>query len=232
MKKKIGILAPQYRDESIAREYLERLLWPDGPVCPHCGLMELDERKHYRLTAKPESEKPVRKGVYKCFGCRKQFTVTVNTIFSDSKIPLHKWLLAIHLMCTSKKGVSAHQLYRNLDLGSYRTAWFMAHRIRWALGQEPIASKLTGTFEIDELWIGGKDRPRSKKEAEERRLHPIDPNRKKTPVVAVLHREGDVRSFSGKVTGQNRNATQHAGLGEIGIYNIHAKMLNTRSIQS
>src|SRR5215469_5196364 len=129
-----GIIAPQYQDEDAAREYLESLNWPDGPVCPHCGLMESEDRKHYRLIGKATSDKPVRKGVYKCYGCRKQFTVTVNTIFSDSKIQLHKWLLAIHLMCTSKKGISAHQLMRNLELGSYRTAWFMAHRIRWALG--------------------------------------------------------------------------------------------------
>lgn len=196
---KNGIIAPQYQNEDAAREYLEKLNWPDGPECPHCGLVN----EAYRLTPKEGSKSPVRKGVWKCKGCRKQFTVTVNTIFSDSKIPLHKWLLAIHLMCSSKKGISAHQLMRNLGLGSYRTAWFMAHRIRWALGQEPIASKLTGVFEIDELWVGGKNRPRTLAEIEARRLRPVSPTEKKVPVVTVLHRGGDVRSFAGRVTGEN-----------------------------
>lgn len=199
MKRSKGLIAPQYQNEDAAREYLERINWPDGPICPHCGVIN----EAYRLTPKPSSKSPVRKGVWKCKPCRKQFTVTVKTIFSDSKIPLHKWLLAIHLMCSSKKGVSAHQLFRNLDLGSYRTAWFMAHRIRWALGQEPIASKLTGVFEIDELWIGGKNRPRTLAEVEARRLRPVTPNEKKTPVVTVLHRGGDVRSYAGRVTGEN-----------------------------
>jgi hypothetical protein len=81
-----------------------------------------------------------RKGLYKRYSCRKRFTVTLGTIFEDSEVPLHKWLLAIKLMCTSKRGVSAHQLMRHLGLGSYRTAWFMCRRVRWALGQEPIAS--------------------------------------------------------------------------------------------
>ena len=101
--------------------------------------------------------KTTRKGVWKCYDCREQFTVTVGTIFEDSKIPLHKWLLAIHLMCSSKKGISAHQLMRNLEIGSYRTAWFMAHRIRWALGQEPMVSKMKGHRRSGQkLYIGGK----------------------------------------------------------------------------
>lgn len=132
MKNK-GLLAPQYRDEDAAREYLEKQRWPDGPVCPKCGLVN----EAYKLTPKAESKRPVRKGVWKCKACRKQFTVTVDTIFSDSHIPLHKWLLAIHLMLSSKKGISAHQLMRNLGFGSYQTAWFMAHRIRWVLMREP-----------------------------------------------------------------------------------------------
>ena len=191
-----GIIAKQYQNKEEARKYLEKLRWPDGPECPHCGLVG----EAYKLTAKPGSKRPVRPGVYKCKGCRKQFTVTVKTIFADSKIPLHKWLLAIHLMCTSKKGISAHQLMRNLEIGSYRTPWFMAHRIRWALGQEPIASKLQGIIEVDELWVGGKRRHRAGNPKPEK---PLGPFAGKTPVTAVLHREGDVQSFSGHITGDN-----------------------------
>jgi transposase-like protein len=145
-----GIIAARYQDEDAAREHLEKVLWLDGPVCPHCGLIG----EAYKLDGET-----TRKGLYKCAGCREPFTVTIGTIFEDSKIPLHKWLLAIHLMCSSKKGISAHQLMRNLEIGSYRTAWFLAHRIRWALGQEPIKTKLAGIVEIDETWVGGKQRP-------------------------------------------------------------------------
>jgi transposase-like protein len=147
-----GITAARYENEHAAREHLERLLWPDGPVCPHCGLVG----EAYKLDGET-----TRKGLYKCAGCRQPFTVTVKTIFEDSHIPLHKWLLAIHLMCSSRKGISAHQLWRNLwgvdengrQLGSYRTAWFMAHRIRRALRQEPLASRLAEILEIP--WPAG-----------------------------------------------------------------------------
>src|SRR5437588_9346749 len=128
---------PQYHDEDAARTHLEAKRWPNGPICPHCGVIG----EAYRLRGET-----TRKGLYKCAGCRQPFTVTIGTIFEDSHIPLHKWLLAFRLMCSSKKGISAHQLWRNLwdvnpatgkQTGSYRTVWFMAHRIRWALGQEP-----------------------------------------------------------------------------------------------
>src|SRR5579871_855605 len=152
-----GLITRHHHDEDAAREYLEKQLWPDGPVCPKCGLVG----EAYKLNGAT-----TRDGLYKCAGCRAPFTVTMGTIFEDSKIPLHKWLFAIYLMCSSKKGISAHQLWRNLwgtdaegkQLGSYKTAWFMCHRIRWALGQEPVASALKGVFEIDEVWIGGRQR--------------------------------------------------------------------------
>lgn len=136
-----GLFAPQFQNEDAAREHLEKTLWPDGPICPHCGIIG----EAFRLEGET-----TRKGLWKCSACRQPFTVTIGTIFEDSHIPLHKWLLAIHLMCSSKKGMSAHQLWRNLwgvnpetgkPNGSYRSAWFMAHRIRWALGQEPVKSK-------------------------------------------------------------------------------------------
>src|SRR5437660_6260638 len=142
IKKESGsILEPQFTDEDKAREYLEAMRWPDGAVCPHCGLLG----EAYRIVVKEKSLedwkktkkriRKARKGLWKCAGCRKQFTVTVKTIFEDSHIPLHKWLLAVHLMCASKKGMSAHQLMRMLELGSYKTAWIMAHRIRHAMAE-------------------------------------------------------------------------------------------------
>lgn len=101
-----------------------------------------------------------RPGLYKCAECRKQFTVTVGTVMHRTKIGLDKWVLAFHLMFSSEKGVSARQLQRNLDLGSYRTAWHMAHRIRAAIKEEPMASMLKGDVEVDETYVGGKSRKR------------------------------------------------------------------------
>src|SRR6201995_1018023 len=124
------VLAKHFSDEDKAREFIEKLRWPDGPVCPHCGLID----NAYRLEPKPSKKGThVRKGVWKCGGCREQFTVTVGTIFEDSHIPVRKWLLAIHLLCSSKEAMSAHQLFRMMGTfygkrGSYKTAWFMFHR--------------------------------------------------------------------------------------------------------
>lgn len=187
-----GLLAPQYRDEDAAREYIEKQTWPDGPVCPHCGLVN----EAYKLTPKPGSKSAVRKGVWKCKGCRKQFTVTVKSIFEDSHIPLHKWLLAIHLMASSKKGISAHQLMRNLEIGSYQSAWFMAHRIRWVLTREPAKGVFSGEVEVDETYFGGKPRysvPQAPKPGERPQDH-YAPLARKAAVVSVLQRGGSVRS--------------------------------------
>jgi len=171
-------ITDSFTTEDEARAFLEGLRWPDGPVCPHCGATE-----PYKITPKPGSK--TRKGLYKCRakGCRKQFTVTVGTIFEDSHIPLRKWLMAIHLMCASKKGMSAHQLHRMMGV-TYKTAWFMCHRIRYAMTQEPLASKLGGTVEVDETYVGGRVRQGSKRGR-------ID----KPPVVALVERDGDVRAF-------------------------------------
>jgi transposase-like protein len=190
-----GIIAKHHHDEDAARVYLEAKLWPDGPVCPKCGLIG----EAYRLEGET-----TRKGLYKCAGCREPFTVTMGTIFEDSHIPLHKWLFAIYLMCSSKKGMSAHQLWRNLwgvdetgrQLGSYTTAWFMCHRIRWALGQEPVATRLQGIVEIDEVYIGGKGYFGPIKDAQGHSLMLGRRSRRshKAPVVAMLQRGGDVHS--------------------------------------
>ncbi|HKN18549.1 MAG TPA: IS1595 family transposase, partial [Dissulfurispiraceae bacterium] len=115
---KTNLLADQFKSEEAAREYLEAIRWPNGPVCPHCGNTE----KIYRLQGKA-----TRKGVLKCAKCRKQFTVTVGTLFADSHISLDKWLYATYLICSSKKGMSSHQLHRMLGV-TYKSAWFMTHR--------------------------------------------------------------------------------------------------------
>jgi transposase-like protein len=189
--KNTGLFAPEYRDEDAARKHIEKIRWLDGPECPHCGVIN----EATKLEPREGSKNGVRKGVWNCNKCRKQFTVTVGSIFEDSHIPLHKWLLAIHLMASSKKGISAHQLMRNLDLKSYRSAWFMAHRIRWALTQEPIKGALGGIIEIDETYIGGKLRTgsQSTKLGERPKDRPAG-TANKAAVVAVLQRGGPVRS--------------------------------------
>jgi transposase-like protein len=153
-------LAKNLSDETRARELLESLRWPNGHVaCPRCGSLAV-----YKLTAKEGSKHPVRPGVYKCKDCRNlgknpQFTVTVGTIFEDSHIPLSKWLLAISLLCSFKKGMSAHQLHRVLQI-TYKSAWFMAHRIRYAMTQ-PAFGLMRGVIEADETYVGGKRRHHS-----------------------------------------------------------------------
>lgn len=189
-------LAKHFSDEDSAREFLESLRWPDGPVCPHCGLIG----KAYKLKGKS-----TRPGLYKCGGCRKPFTVTVGTIFEDSHIPLSKWLLAYHLLCASKKGMSAHQLHRMLKV-NYRSAWFMAHRIRYTMSQEPLSSKLEGIVEIDETYIGGKFRKppygtRPMGDHRKDRPHVLG---NKAAVVSVLQRGGRVQSrHVQRVTAEN-----------------------------
>src|SRR5580704_4080617 len=127
--------ADHFRNDTAARETFERILWPNGPVCPHCGAIG----KAYP-TKKP--------GLFRCAepDCRKDFTVTVGTVMERSKVPLHKWLMAFYLMSSSKKGVSAHQLHRSLNL-DYKSAWFMAHRIREAM-KETDLGPLGGAGEI------------------------------------------------------------------------------------
>lgn len=172
-------LAQEYSDADKARELLESLRWPNGPVCPHCA-NDGKAKSIYALTPKSGSKRPARKGLYKCGACRKQFTVTVGTIFEDSHIPISKWLMAIFILCSSKKGMSAHQLHRMLKI-TYKTAWFMAHRIRFAMGEGPLAELLKGTIEVDETFVGGKG--------------PLETrDMRKTPVVALVQRKGKVRT--------------------------------------
>lgn len=146
----MSILSARYfHDEAAAFEHVEAVLWPQGPVCPHCGCTG-------RIgTVKPNPEKRVRFGLKRCGDCKKQFTVRIGTIFEESKLPLHIWLQAIHLMCSSKKGVSSHQLHRTLEI-TYKSAWFLSHRIREAMRSGDLApfGAGGGMVEADETFIG------------------------------------------------------------------------------
>jgi transposase-like protein len=174
-------LSALFVDEDKAREFLESKRWPDGvPFCPHCG------EEGYELTAKPTSKKPGRKGLKKCKGCRKQFTVRVGTIFEESKLPISKWLMAIHLMTSSKKGISSHQMARELGI-TQKSAWFLCHRVREAMRQEPMASMLTGTVEADETYIGAR-KPRKKGSSKAGR------GTSKKPVMVLVQRDGSARA--------------------------------------
>jgi transposase-like protein len=171
----LASLSQLFCDEDKAREFLEKKRWPSGAVCPHCDCKEV-----YKLTAKEGSKSPVRKGVYKCKDCRQQFTVRIGTIFEESKIPISKWLMAIHLMTSSKKGVSSHQIARECGI-TQKSAWFLNHRIREAMKQEPMASMLIGIVEADEVYIGGKTRLGNRGRGSER----------KTPVLVLVERDGE-----------------------------------------
>jgi transposase-like protein len=133
----MGLRAAKFRDDDSARRYVERILWPSDPVCPHCG----ENEKFYKLVSRSESMHRLGTGVYKCARCRSRFSVTSNTIFAGSHIALHKWLLAGQLICATKDGISALRLQQELQLGSYRSAWFMSRRIRWALDRIPPGSR-------------------------------------------------------------------------------------------
>jgi transposase-like protein len=179
----------QFPTDDTAREHLESIRWADGVVCPHCKCS--DQTKFSLIAANPE--KKVRAGLRWCASCEKQFTVTIGTIFEDSHIPLRKWLIAWYMVCSSKKGISSLQLQRNLEIGSYRTALFMTHRIRFALKDPSFSEKLSGTVEVDETYVGGKQQGvgRGRKD-------------NKIPVVSLLERGGCVRSqVMRHVTGKN-----------------------------
>jgi transposase-like protein len=179
-----------YTDETAARKHLEKLLWPNGPVCPHC------KATNEATALKGKSTRP---GVYWCNACQKPFSVTVGTVYERSHIPLHKWLLATHLLTSSKKGISAHQLMRMLDLGSYRSAWFMAHRIRAAMapapGSEPPLGGPGKVVEADEAYIGKKDGPKGRK------APGAGGAGHKRTVLSLVERGGKIRSF--KLGGPN-----------------------------
>ena len=142
---------PYFHDEAAAFEYLEAVIWNGSPTCPHCGACD-------RISAiTPNEAKRVRMGLKKCGHCKKQFTVKVGTVFEHARMPLHKMLQAVYLMTSSKKGVSAHQLHRTLEV-TYKTAWFLAHRIREAMRDGDLSAFGVGggIVEVDETFIGRK----------------------------------------------------------------------------
>ena len=168
---------PYFHDEVAAFRHLESVLWPDAPVCPHCGSVNA---KHYDLGK-------TRLGLRKCAekACRKQFTVKVGTVFEQAHIPLNKCLLALYLMCASKKGMSAHQLHRTLEI-SYKAAWFLCHRIREAMrdGTMPIMGGPNEVVEADETYVGGKAKNCA-----------YEAPAPKKAVLSLIERDGRVRSF-------------------------------------
>ena len=187
----MNLTNPIFTDADKAREHLEAVQWPNGPVCPHCG--NVDAARITKLQGKS-----TRPGVYKCKECSKPFTVTVGTVFERSHIPLNLWLLASALMASSKKGFSAHQMHRSMGI-TYKSAWFMEHRLREAMKEDVKSSGPIGgagsIVEADETYIGKKD---DQTPSPQRRGKPYlkrkTGNIKRT-VVALVERGGHVRSF-------------------------------------
>lgn len=179
---------PIFTDADKAREHLEAVRWPHGPICAHCGVV--NEATALKGTGGAKGTKH-RPGVYQCNACREQFTATVGTVFERSKIALNKWLLASYLMASSKKGVSALQLSRQLGV-TYKTAWFMAHRLREAMAEtSPAPIGGAGkTIEADETYVGGKEANRHAKDRD--RSMSFD---RKQKVVTLVERDGRARSF-------------------------------------
>ena len=175
---------PHFQNADKAREFLERERWPNGPICPHCGVID----QHYELKGKAH-----RVGLWKCKDCLKQFSVTVGTVFERSKIPLNIWLQAVFLLCSSKKGMSSHQLHRMLGV-TYKTAWFMTHRIREAMTTDSggLLGGGGGPVEVDETYWGTSAVGKRNKTVKRRIPGTIE----KMKIVSLVERGGEVRSFT------------------------------------
>jgi transposase-like protein len=217
-------IAQRFATEEAAREYFERLRWPNGPVCPHCG--NADQVRVYKVT--PNPAKKIRTGIYKCAECLQGFTVTVGTVCEDSHIPLNKWLIGFYMMYASKTQVSALQLQRQLEIGSYRSAWFMCNRIRFALQEIMPMDELEGTVEADETYIGGVKRGMGRRYTGN-----------KTAVVSLVERGGRVRSqvvqkVSGDVLGrllkQHAAESAHLNTDEAPVYKKPDKALASHDV--
>lgn len=198
----LSVLAKHFSDEGAARQLLETMRWPNGVVCPRCGGCD-----PYRIKPKASGKNRVaRQGLFKCSQCKKQFSTTTGTIFESSHVPVSKWLLAIHLICASKKGLSAHQLHRMIGV-TYRAAWFMNHRLRHAMATgEGVFPKFAGVVEADETYIGGRRRVGATNREDKQKLaigRPGPKDKKLTPVVALVERKGRVAIFPvERVTGR------------------------------
>jgi len=175
-------LLKKYGSDEKARSFLESIRWPNGAICPRCKT-----KQDHKITAQKESEHGARSGVYFCSKCRKQFTVTVGTIMESSHIPLGTWLAAIFLICASKKAMSSLQLQRMLGI-TYKSAWFLSHRIRHAMDNSQQEPLLSGIVEADETYVGGKPRKLAKKKFVGRGVAG------KTPVVVLVERDGKART--------------------------------------
>lgn len=174
---------PIFHDETKAREWLEARIWANGRFCPHCGAVDQS------TLMQGQSHRP---GLYQCNVCRQPFTVTIGTLYERSHIPLHKWLAATHLLMASKKGMSAMQIHRMLGI-SYKTAWFLCHRIRESLRETKLDTPLGGqnkVVEADETYIGGREANKHKSKRAHAGRGPIG----KEPVLSLVEREGRVRS--------------------------------------
>jgi transposase-like protein len=181
---------PYFHDEAAAFAFLESVLWSDGPVCPHCGVIGKAGRLE-GVRSKPSKKSPegvLRVRLWKCYACRQQFTVRVGTVFESAHIPLHKMLQAVYLLTSSKKGISAHQLHRTLEI-TYKSAWFLAHRIREAMrtGGLPPMGGVGKVVEADETYIGTKDSHKGKQNTRGF-AH-------KHVVLTLVERGGSARSF-------------------------------------
>lgn len=203
-----NLTAPHFHDNDAARAYLESVRWPQGPVCPHCS-----SENEYRLEGEAH-----RKGLLKCGDCRKQYSVTVGTVFERSKIPLSKWLMAAYLLCSSKKGISAHQLSRTLGV-TYKTAWFLAHRIRFAMTDAGggLMGSGGGEVEADETYIGKKKGAKVRAGAGH-----------KNQVFALVERKtGRVKSRHVTNFGEIRETLKETVSPEAVLYTDQAKMYRT-----
>lgn len=187
----MSVLNKEYfHDEAAAFAKLESIVWPNGPVCPHCG----GKARIYTLNGVKDKKGRVRLGLRKCGHCRRQFTVRVGTVFESSHIPLHKWLQAVYLMCASKKGISSHQLHRTLEI-TYEAAWFMSHRIREAMRSGAFVPPMGGEggiVEVDETIYG---RAATHPKGRRRKDVKITNSAHKNVVLALVERGGKVRSY-------------------------------------
>ncbi|SHM56641.1 Transposase zinc-ribbon domain-containing protein [Fibrobacter sp. UWR3] len=168
----------KFPDNETARKFLERKRWGDTPTCPYCSYTHSVARTDKKL------------GFYRCNHCRKEYSVRTNSIFANSKVGLDKWVIAMYLMVTARKGVSSMQLSKELDI-TQKTAWFLCHRIRSAMGNGKYSGLLQGIVEMDETYVGGKEANKHNS----KKLHEGRGSVGKTPVVGIVERGGRVRSF-------------------------------------